>query len=351
MTHARRALPLALAAALAGVACSPSARSDARGAAAAPAKASADAVVARVHGQDITAAELDQRASPKLVTLRQQEYDARREALDELVAQRLFEHEAAARGVKVEALLAEEIERKAAAPDEAQMRLLYEQNRGSMGGRSFEQMRPQIEDYLRQQARAVRRESLRAELAAKAGIQVLLRPPRYEVSVPPTAPSEGPATARVTVVSFADYQCPYCQRAEQTVAELLRRYPNKLRLVHRDFPLDFHPRARMAARASYCAGEQGRFWEYHRALLLQPGDYADAELLARARALGLQEGPFGACLGSERFDAVIAAGIEDGRKLGVNSTPTFFINGRMVSGARPVEYFAEVIDEELAAGG
>jgi protein-disulfide isomerase len=170
------------------------------------------------------------------------------------------------------------------------------------------------------------------------------------VSVPPTAPSEGPATAPVTIVSFADYQCPYCQRAEQTVAELLRRYPNKLRLVHRDFPLDFHPRARMAARASYCAGEQGRFWQYHRALLLEPGDYGDAELRARARALGLQEAPFAACLGSERFDAVIAAGIEDGRRLGVTATPTFFINGRMVSGARPVEYFAQVIDEELAGG-
>lgn len=335
------------AAALAGVACS---RSGAPASGGTPAAAAGDAVVARVHGQAITAAELDEHAAQKLAALRQQEYDARREALEELVAQRLFEKEAAARGVKVEALLADEVDQKAGVPDEAQMRLLYEQNRASMGGRSFDQMRPQIEEFLRQQARALRREALRRELGAKAGIQVLLPPPRHQVSVPATAPTEGPATAPVTVVSFADYQCPYCQKAEQTVAELLRRYPNKLRLVHRDFPLDFHPRARMAARASYCAGEQGRFWEYHRALLLEPGDYSDAELQARARAFGLQEGAFGACLGSDRFDAVVAAGIEDGRKLGVNSTPTFFINGRMVSGARPVEYFAQVIDEELAAG-
>lgn len=343
-----RRLVSSLVVALAGASCSRPA--PAGPAAAVPAGNGGQAVVARVHGQDISATELDAQAAAKLAALRQQEYDARREALEELIAQRLFEKEAAARGLTVEALLGAEVEQKVGAPPETQVRLLYEQNRASMGGRSFEQMRPQIEDYLRQQERAARREELRASLAAKAGVQVLLRAPRYAVSVPSTAPTEGPAKAPVTVVSFADYQCPYCQRAEQTVAELLRRYPEKLRLVHRDFPLDFHPRARMAARASYCAGEQGRFWDYHRGLLLQPGDYGDAELRARARALGLQEDPFGTCLASPRFDALIAGGLEDGKKLGVNSTPTFFINGRMVSGARPVEHFAQIIDEELAAG-
>lgn len=312
--------------------------------------AAGDDVVARVHGKPVTAAELDEKAAQKLLALRQQEYDARREALDELIAQRLFEQEAAARGVTVEALLAEEVDQKAGAPDPAQMRLLYEQNRAQLRNRPFEEVRPQLEDYLRQQARAGRRQAFHAELLARAEVKVLLKPPRHEVAVPASAPTTGPPKAPVTIVSFADYQCPYCQRAEETVAELQRRYGDKLRLVHRDFPLDFHPRARMAARASYCASEQDKFWEYHRGLLLQPGDYKDAELMARARALGLREAAFGACLASDRFDAVIAAGMEDGRKLGVNSTPTFFINGRMVSGARPVEYFAQVIDEELAAG-
>ncbi len=229
--------------------------------------------------------------------------------------------------------------------------MLYAQNRAQLGNRPFDQVKGQIEEYLRDQALAQRRQAFRAELEGRASVKVMLKPPRYEIAVPASAPTQGPAAAPVTIVSFADYQCPYCQRAEQVVAELERRYAGKLRLVHRDFPLDFHPRARFAARASYCAGEQGRFWEYHRGLLLQPGDYADAELQARARALGLQEGPFNACLASERFDAVVAQGLEDGRKLGINSTPTFFINGRMVSGARPLEYFAQIIDEELAAAG
>ncbi len=306
-------------------------------------------VAARVAGGTIGAAEVEQHAAQKLMALRQQEYDVRREALSELIEKRLFDQEAARRGVSVEDLLAAEVDQKLAPVDANQAQMVYAQSRAQLGNRPFAEVRGQIEAFLHDQGQAARRQAFRQELEARAAIQVLLKPPRFEVGVPANAPVQGPTTAPVTLVSFADYQCPYCQRGEQTVVQLQQRYGDKLRLVHRDFPLDFHPRARMAARASHCAGEQGRFWEYHRGLLLQPGDYADAELLARARALGLQDAPFGACLASERFDAVIAQGLEDGRKLGVNSTPTFFINGRMVSGARPVDYFTQVIDEELQA--
>jgi protein-disulfide isomerase len=336
----------ALATVLLGGCARPAPPSAAAPASAAPADST---VVARVAGGTIGAAEVDAQAAAKLMALRQQEYDARRAALDELIEKRLFEQEAQKRGVTVDALLAEEVAKKSPAPDPRQVEALYAQNRAQLQGRPFEAVRGQIEEYLRGQAQAQRRQAFRAELEARAAVQVLLKPPRYEIPVPATAPTQGPAGAPVTLVSFADYQCPFCQRAEQVVAELERRYTGKLRLVHRDFPLDFHPRARIAARASYCAGEQGRFWEYHRGLLLQPSDYGDADLAARARALGLQEAPFTACVASDRFDAVIAQGLEDGSKLGVNSTPTFFINGRMVSGARSLEQFAQVIDEELAA--
>ncbi len=306
-------------------------------------------LAARVAGGSIGTAEVDEHAAQKLMALRQQEYDVRREALGELIEKRLFEHEAARRGLTVEALLSEEVEKKLPPVDPRQAEMLYVQNRAQLGNRPFGEVRGQIDAFLQEQGRLARRAAFRQELEAGAAVQVLLKPPRYEVSVPADAPVHGPASAPVTMVAFADYQCPYCQRGEQTVAQLQERYGDKLRLVHRDFPLDFHPRARVAARASHCAGEQGRFWEYHRGLLLQPGDYGDAELAARARALGLQEAPFASCLASPRFDARIAQGLDDGRKLGVNSTPTFFINGRMVSGARSVDYFAQVIDEELHA--
>jgi protein-disulfide isomerase len=132
--------------------------------------------------------------------------------------------------------------------------------------------------------------------------------------------------------------------------EILGRYSGKVRLVHLDFPLDGHPGAFPAARAACCAAEQGRFWEYHRNLMTAPGSFDAADLAARASALGLDVGPFGACVASSRHDSAIRASLREGQELGVNGTPAYFINGRMLSGARPLESFAELIDAELAGG-
>jgi protein-disulfide isomerase len=171
------------------------------------------------------------------------------------------------------------------------------------------------------------------------------------VAIPAGAPSLGPASAPVTIVEFSDYQCPYCRRAQNTVDELVAKYKDKVRLVHRDFPLDGHPRAFPAARAARCAGEQGRFWDYHRGLLVGTGDFSDQDFKSRAQALGLDGSKFDACLQSPRHDQEIRASVEDGTRIGVTGTPAFFINGRMLFGARPIEQFQEVIDSELSQGG
>jgi protein-disulfide isomerase len=105
-----------------------------------------------------------------------------------------------------------------------------------------------------------------------------------------------------------------------------------------------------AARAARCANEQGKFWEYHRGLLATPGDFSDEDFKSRAAALGLDAGKFDSCLQSPRHDEFIKASIEDGARIGVTGTPSFFINGRMLFGARPLEQFQEVIDAELRGG-
>ncbi len=299
-------------------------------------------IVARVGARVITSAQLDAHLAQRF------KYEERREALDQLVATELFEQEAARRGLTVAQLTQQEVDAKAKAPDEGTARQFYEQNRAKIAPRTFEQVRSQIDALLLQQAQGARREAFRAELAQRSQAQVLMEAPRVEVPIPASAPVLGPATAAVTMVEFSDYQCPYCKQAQQTVDALMSHYAGKLRLVHRDFPLDFHPRAHLAARAAYCAGEQGRFWEYHRAMLLEPGDLSDVELRARARAVNIQEAPFVACLGSERHDAKIAESLLDAQRLGVNATPTYFINGRQFSGARPLPQFMQVLDEELA---
>jgi len=310
-----------------------------------------ETVLAEVDGKAILAREVDKRAAARLLPLRQDIYDLRREVLDELIGERLFEKEAAARGLTVEALLKAEVEDKVPPPDSAVMLQLYQRSRFPQMGQSFDQVRPQIEAALREQARNERQAAYRRELASAGGVRRLLRPPRVELTIPASAPSLGPKDAPVTIVEYADYECPYCQRAQETIDQLLERYPGKVRLVHRDFPLDFHSRAKVAARASYCAGEQDRFWEFHRSILATPGRLADEDLKRAAAALKLDDGAFSTCLASERYEAQIQESLDEGLELGVSSTPTFFINGRLVKGARSLDHFVEIVEDELAAAG
>jgi protein-disulfide isomerase len=132
------------------------------------------------------------------------------------------------------------------------------------------------------------------------------------------------------------------------IDQVLQRYSGKVRFVHLDFPLDGHPEAMPAARAARCAGEQGKFWEYHRSLMSRPGSLDVAGLKSRAETLGIDVGRFGSCISSDRFDAAIEAELRQGSELGVTGTPAYFVNGRMISGARPIESFVEVIESELS---
>ena len=130
--------------------------------------------------------------------------------------------------------------------------------------------------------------------------------------------------------------------------ELLARYEGKIRFVHRDYPLDFHKGALPAARAARCAGEQGRFWDFHRNLLARLTDFSAEDLMGRAGEMSLDMPKFEACFNSDRYTEEIEASFAAGRAIGVTATPTFFINGRRLEGAKPLEEFQELIEEELA---
>ena len=307
-------------------------------------------VVAQVGRASITLEEVDRRAAGKLQRLLNEEYDARRQALDELIVERLFQKEAAERGVTQDALLKAEVDAKVTPPTAGDVKTIYEQNRAAAGTRTLAELTPAIERSLREHRLAERAAQFRDELKAKTGVKVTLDAPRVAVTVPADAPVLGPASAPVTIVEYLDYQCPYCHRAQGVVDEVLSRYPGKVRFVHRDFLLG-KPRSLPAARAARCAGEQGKFWEYHRNLLVSSGDMSDEDLRNRAAAMGLEAGKFSTCVASDRFDADIRRSTESGNALGIDATPTFFINGRRLTGALPADQFAEVIDSELGKPG
>ena len=163
-------------------------------------------------------------------------------------------------------------------------------------------------------------------------------------------PSIGPANAPVTIVEFSDYQCPYCQVwYQQVYQQLLTSYPNKIRFVYRDLPLPMHPEAIPAAEAADCAGDQGAYWKYHDALFNQQYGLSRAAYVHYASDLGLDGNAFAACLDSQRYLDKVQANATDAASVGLNSTPSFVINGRVLIGALPFSDFKAVVDEELAA--
>jgi protein-disulfide isomerase len=305
-------------------------------------------VVGYLGDEPITRAEVEAMAASDVAKLRQQEFDLLSRALDQLIAKRLLEAEAEANGVSLEEFMEAKVSSRLLPPTDAEIDEFYTKNQGRMGGRNKEQMSLQIGQYLSQQERSRLTQELVNELRTEKGVRVLLEPPRADVVIPEGEPSLGPEDAPVVVVEFSDFQCPYCKRAHAVIEQVLEQYADQIRFVYRDYPLPNHPRALPAAAAARCAGEQGRYWEYHGNLMTVNGSLDDADLEKRAGDLNLDADAFSECLDSNRYDEAIRAGLTDGQAVGVTGTPAFFINGRMLSGAQSLEAFQKVLDDELA---
>ncbi len=160
----------------------------------------------------------------------------------------------------------------------------------------------------------------------------------------------GPNDAPITLIEFSDFQCPYCSKWYVDVFQrLLDTYPDKIRFVYRDFPLtNIHPEAVPAASAANCAGEQGKYYEYHNALFSGKYSLGAAAYPKYAADLKLDAAKFKDCIQSERLIPEVMDDLDWATNLGVQSTPTFFINGIPVVGAQPFETFQMIIDWELA---
>ncbi|MCP3143301.1 DsbA family protein [Pyxidicoccus xibeiensis] len=169
-----------------------------------------------------------------------------------------------------------------------------------------------------------------------------------KVDVPEDSPSFGPATAKVTIVEFSDFECPFCSRVGPTLAQIKQNYAKDVRVVFRHQPLPFHANAKLAAEASMAAHEQGKFWEFHDKMFANQKALDRASLEKYAQELGLNASKFKAALDSGKYKAKVEADMAAGSAVGANGTPTFFINGREFVGAQPFDSFKKVIDEEIA---
>jgi protein-disulfide isomerase len=304
--------------------------------------------VATVGDRAISQSEVEEHIRAKLIELDNERYEAMREGLDEIVAEELLKQEAKARGMTPEALEKQEIEAKVTAPTDAEIQKLYDDNKAQLGGQTLEQLKPRIVEYLKNQKEEERRTAYLGELKKKYKTTVALKPPVVNVETA-GRPERGAANAPVTIVMFSDYECPFCKRGETVIEQVMKAYPDKVRLVFRDYPLPMHPNARPAAEAAACANAQGKYWPYHDKLFANQTALDEAKLKAYAQEVGLDTAKFDDCLTKKPFKTAIDRDIADGAKVGVNGTPAFFINGRMLSGAQPFDKFKEVIDEELAS--
>jgi protein-disulfide isomerase len=303
-------------------------------------------VVATVDGTPITRAALEAEVKPQLVEIDNQRYEVLSEGLDGMIAEALVAKEAKARGITSEQLIQQEVTSKAPAPSDVDIQKVFDANKAQLGGATLDQVKERIVQYLQGQQESEAQEKFIAGLRAKYKTTVALKPPKVEVA-DGGSPSRGPANAPVTIIEFSDYECPFCKRAEPTVEQVIAAYPDKVRLVYRNYPLPFHKSARPAAEAAMCANAQGKFWEYHAKLFAAP-TLDDASFKKIAGDVGLDQSKFDACLTAKEGTKNIDKDIADASAVGVRGTPAFFINGRMISGAQPFEKFKVIIDEELA---
>jgi protein-disulfide isomerase len=300
-------------------------------------------VVAEVGGHKITRAELEQKESARLLKIRSQYYQAERDALNQLIDDYLLEQKAAAEHLTVPELIKRDIESHIQDPTEDQLRVYYE---GVGTDEPYPAVRDKILGYIRQnRIRKARAEYVRA-LEEKAGVTVSMAAPTQDVPVD-GAPLRGPREAKVRIIEFADYECPYCRQVHPLLQKLEKEFDGKIALVFKDMPLPIHPAAEKAAEAAHCAGAQGRFWELHDMIFDNPKQAEVGQLKEYARALHLDTERFDKCLDSGEQSTAVQKEFEEAKTLGLTGTPSFFINGHFFSGAVKYAALRDMVEQEL----
>jgi protein-disulfide isomerase len=306
--------------------------------------------LAEVDGVAITSEEVEKTLAAQLSKLEEQIYNLKRQRVEALINEKLLAKEATKRGVSVPGLLDAEVTSKVGLVTEQEVEKVYQENRDKLKGEESA-LRDQIRGRLQSLKLAAKREEFLKSLRSQAKVVVNLKPPpvfRVAVSVD-GAPSKGSAKAPVTIVEFSDFHCPFCRRVIPTLAQLESKYGDKIKLVFRDFPIEsLHPGVTKAHEAARCANEQGKFWAYHDKLFATPPKSSPEAFKELAKEIGLNPNAFETCLNSGKYQTAIKEDIAEGNRVGVNGTPAFFINGREISGAQPLEAFARIIDDELS---
>jgi protein-disulfide isomerase len=324
-----------------------------------PASHGADpTVLAVVEGRPITLSDIEQPLRFPLHELEMEKYRLVRRRLEQWIAEGLLARAAAAEGKSVSIYVTEQIQDELAAVSDADVEARIQQlqertpdsdSSSSPRGAMDQRTKDAIKSSLIRERAGKGLQALLVRLAANAGVSIQMRPPDPPFMQLSSGddPALGPSTALVTITEFADFECPVCKESVPILKQLRSMYPEQLRLVYRDLPLPSHPQARSAAEAAHCAFEQRQFWAYHDALFAQVPDLKPSDYLKLAQSLGLNTEDFATCLTTSRPKTAVGRDIAEAQAMGLSGTPTFFVNGRYLSGFQTLEAFRDIVDREL----
>ncbi|HWP43751.1 MAG TPA: thioredoxin domain-containing protein, partial [Blastocatellia bacterium] len=286
-------------------------------------------VFATVEGDPVTSADIEDALKPLVFEAQERVYDLRRRWLELKINDMLLEQEAQKRKITTRALLEAEVGASPSPVTEEDARKFYDENRERLKG-DFAQLKDQIAQYLSGLEQRRREEAFAERLKKAASIEIFLRepePPVFSIATD-DQPSKGNPDAPVTIIEFTDFQCPSCAEAQPVLDELIKEYGDRVRLVVRDFPLARHADAARAAEAAEAAREQGKYWEYIAILFQNQSALGVDKLKEYATRLGLDKKRFDEALDSGKYAEKVQRDLSDGYRIGINSTPTIFINGK-----------------------
>ena len=309
----------------------------------APAASARNTVVAEVDGAKLTIADLEQKHPAGLFQALNTYYQTERKAVDDFVSEYLLDQQAKKEGVTAAELLERHVSSTIAKdPSEDALRLYYE---GTEIKEPYEKVRGALLDHIRETRIAKAKAAYVQSLRSQANIVLKVAPPRANVSLK-DAPLRGSATAPVTIIEYADYECPYCQQMQPALDKIEADYKGKVAFAYKDWPLPMHPHAQKAAEAALCAGAQGKYWEYHDRLF-RDHKLEIPDLKEAAAALQLDTKAFNDCLDSGKKADAVKGLLAEGQALQIQGTPSFLINGHFFSGGMSYDNFRQIVDEEL----
>ena len=307
-------------------------------------KAGDSVALADVDGVKLTRAEFERRYTARLFQARNNYHESERKALDEFIESYLLERAAQKENLTVEKLLDKHVNSKVAPdPSDEALKVYYE---GVDTQESFESVKGKIVDSLRARRIGKLKATYLLSLKNEANITLRLAPPRANLSMKDVQ-LRGPENAPVVVVEYADYECPYCVQFQPSLQKLEAEYKGKMALAYKDVPLPMHGSAQKAAEATQCAASQGKYWEMHDMLLAKK--VLDVPSLKEfARTLKMDGAAFDKCMDTDAKAAIVKASLAEAQTMGVQGTPSFFVNGRAITGVATYERLKEVIEEELS---